>query len=189
MVSSIPPGFPSRVQLSVRWLFGAYSVAFGPSSLYQLHALRASVTHLALRRFSQTQTHSTTTLAYESAAPTLLMAKLIMHRHVLNAWPRFHLPTLADTTLSFSHCVSTSIHDALNPPRIVASATHSRGHVSIVSAVSLVSVLKPLIPPCPNTAYCLLNHCLGRATEKGRKRSYIKGWHDTLSRPLSFLVV
>ena len=37
----------------------------------------------------------------------------------------FHLPTLADTILRFSHCISTYSNDALNPPRVVASATHA----------------------------------------------------------------
>ena len=63
--------------------------------------------------------------------PMLPMAGLVMHRHVLIALFRFHLPTLADTILRFSHCISTYSNGALNPPRIVASATHSRGHVSV----------------------------------------------------------
>ena len=54
------PVFPNK-------LFGAYSIALGPSSSCQLRARRISVTHLSLRQFSlpQTQSHSATTLAYE----------------------------------------------------------------------------------------------------------------------------
>ncbi len=55
------PVFPNRI-------FGAYYIALGPSSLCQLRALRRSVTRLSLCRFSllHTQSHSATTLTYES---------------------------------------------------------------------------------------------------------------------------
>ena len=61
----LTPGFPNG-------LFSAYSVAFGPSPSCQLRALRASATHLSLSRLflSRTQSHSATTLVYESITHT-----------------------------------------------------------------------------------------------------------------------
>ena len=82
--------------------------------------------------------------------PMLPMAGLIMHRHVLIALFRFHLPTLADTILRFSHCISTYSNGALNPPRIVASATCSRGRVC-VTGVGIETVVPPL--PTPPAVY------------------------------------
>ena len=59
------PVFPNR-------LFGAYHIALGPSSPCQLHALRTSITHIYPRLFSlsHTQSHSATTVAYESITHT-----------------------------------------------------------------------------------------------------------------------
>ncbi len=101
VVSSIPLAFPARMHLSVRWLFGAYSIALGPSSPCQLRALRTSVTHLSLRRFlsvilnlialSSSQTSPSPTQT-PLVAPMLLMAGLVMHRHVLIALFRSTCP-------------------------------------------------------------------------------------------------
>ena len=83
------PVFPNRS-------FGAYSIPLGPSSSCQLRALQTSVTHLSLP-LPHTQSHSATTLAYESthASTTGSTRELI-------ALFRFRLPTLADTILRFS---------------------------------------------------------------------------------------
>src|SRR5258706_4044036 len=95
----------------------------------------------------------------------LPMAGLIMHRHVLIALFRFHLPTLADTILRFSHCMSTYSNSALNPPRIVASPTYSRGPVS-VAGVGVETVVPPL--PTPPAVYSII--CLRGRQRKADRR-------------------
>ena len=148
-------------------LLREYSIALGPSSSCQLHPLRMSVTHLSLRRLSlpHTRSHSATTLAYESittqaplVAPMLPMAGPIMHRHVLIVFLRFDLPTLADTILRFSPCISTYSNGALNSPSIVASA---------VAGVGAETVVPPL--PTPPAVYSIV--CPRRAIEKHRSPS------------------
>ena len=99
-------------------------------------------------------------------APMLPMAGLIMHQHVPIALFRSHLPTLADTMLRFSHCISTYSNGALNPPRIVASTTYSRGNVS-VAGVGVETVVPPL--PTPPAVYSII--CLRQTTEKVRSPS------------------
>ncbi len=94
------------------------------------------------------------------------MVWLIVYRHVHIALLRFHLPTLAGTILRFSHCISTYSNGALNPPRIVASATHSRGYVS-VAGVGVEIVVPPL--PTPPAVYSII--FLRWTTDIGRSPS------------------
>ena len=100
-------------------------------------------------------------------APVLPMAGLIMHRHVLTALLRFHLPTLADAISRFSQYISTYSNGALNPPRVVASA---------VASVGVETVVPP--PPTPPAVYSII--CLRRATEKHRSLS-MYGAHARVS--------
>ncbi len=66
------------------------------------------------------------------------MAKLVMHLHVHN--------------IALLICISTYSSGALNPPRIVASATHSRGHVP-VAGVDVETIVPPL--PTPPAVYSI----------------------------------
>ena len=90
---------------------------------------------------------------------------------------RFHLPTLADTILRFSHCISTHSNGESNLPRIVASATHSRGDVS-VAGVGVETVVPPL--PTPPTVYSMI--CLRRTTEKANRRAHTVRAHTPANR-------
>ena len=152
------PVFPNR-------LFGAYTIALGAFSSCQLRVFRRFIAHLSPSSFPYLIVNliapppspmSPSLTQAPPAAPMLPMEKLIMHQHVLIALFRFDLPSLADTILRFSHCISTYSTHAPNPPRIIASATHLRGRcVGVESAVS----------PSPNTARCcLLNLCPRRMT-------------------------
>ena len=68
---------------------------------------------------------------------------------------RSYLPTLADTILRFSHCISTYSNGALNPPRIVASATYSRGHASVAGVGVETAVPSLPTPPAVYSIICL----------------------------------
>ena len=154
--------FPNR-------LFGAYSIALGPFSSCQLRALRTSVTHLSLRRFflPHTQSRSATTLAHEPithASTINSTAKLIMHRHVLIALLCFHWPTLADTLLRFSRCISTYSNGPLNPPRIIAATLAS-------TRVRRWCWCRNRCSPSPNATRCLPNYL---STAGDRKRQITK---------------
>ena len=118
-----------------------------------------------------TQSHSATTFAHvlitHASATGSTHAANGGAGHVLLALFRFHLPTLTDTMLRFSHCFSTYSNGALKPPRIVASATHSRGHVETVSQH------RPLSTQL---------FCLRRTTEKGRSLTRTARAHTPVNR-------
>ena len=63
-------------------------------------------------------------------------------------------PLRQTQSYAFSHFISPYSNDALSPPRIVASATHSRGHVSVVG-VGVETVVPPL--PTPAAVYSIIS--------------------------------
>ena len=102
-------------------------------------------------------------------APVLPVAGLIMHRHVLIALLRFHLPTLADTMLRFSQYISTYSNGALSPPRVVASAVASVG-------------VETVVPPLPTSPAVYPIICLRRAIEKHDHRACTARMHTPATR-------
>jgi len=110
---------------------------------------RPSLICLSVGSIPRTQSHSATTLAYES----IPHASTTGSTHAANGGAD-HAPTcayrlasfplahVADTILRFSHCISTYSNGALNPPRIVASA-----------GVGVETVVPPL--PTPPSIVCL----------------------------------
>ena len=135
-------------------LFGACFIALGPSSSCQFE--RPSLICLSVGFLSLIHDLIASPLSPTSPSPTeaplvapmLPMAGLIIHRHVLIGLFRFHLPTLADTTLRFSHYISTYSNGALNPLCVVASATNPREQcpslVSLLKSFFLLSQHRPL---------------------------------------------
>ena len=88
--------------------------------------------------------------------------------------PKLTSPPLAASTTGSTHAAgrhniallslfSKYSNGALNPPRIVASATHSRGPVP-VAGVGVETVVRPL--PTPVAVYSII--CLRQTSEKGR---------------------
>ena len=69
-----------------------------------------------------------------------------------------------DTILRLSHRISTYSNNALNPPRIIASAAYLRGRFS-VAGVGVESA----VSPCPNSARCCLLNYLSTADDIIRK--------------------
>src|SRR5258706_16415344 len=75
------------------------------------------------------------------------------------------------------YCASLIFQCALNPPRIIAPATHSRGHVS-VAGVGVETVIPPL--PTPPAVYSII--CYGGRQKKADHRACTVRAHTPATR-------
>ena len=149
--SSPTPGVSKKVIWCV-------SIALGPYSSFYLCSPRLSISLiLDLIALPPSPTSPSPTQA-SSPAPTLSMAKLIMHRHVRIAFFSFPFDHLAHISSSFSFLFFPDDAYALNPPCIIASAAGASTHPSPYCCVNL----RPSFSLSPNTNRCPISFVHGR---------------------------
>ena len=125
---------------------GIWCVSYRAWSPFLMSAMRSTTRHYSFVSPSgvpplKFESHSPTTYTYGPPSKQAPSAALMPIMRI--AFFRFPLANLADITSRFSHFFTTYFEDPLNPPYIIASATHSRRHAS-VTCVGMSMFVSPL---------------------------------------------